>query len=330
MRALARCACASALLLAQPAVAHELRPALLELRETAPEAWEVHWRVPARGELRLALHLRLPEPCAETAPHRASVVEAMYVERWSVRCPGGLAGREVAIDGLASTLTDVLVRVAHADGRTQTLRVAPSRPAFAVEAAPEAWQVGRTYLGLGVEHILFGADHLLFVLLLLLLADGTRRLVVTITAFTLAHSLTLAAATLGLVHVPSRPVDAVIALSIAFAAAEVVHARSGRPGLAQRRPWLIAFGFGLLHGIGFAGALSAAGLPADAIPLALLFFNLGVEAGQLVFIAAALAALAVLARLPLGAAAWAWRAPVYGVGAVAAYWTLDRVARFFG
>jgi hypothetical protein len=326
MRSRAGLACAAALLAAAgPARAHELRPALLELRETGPERWDVHWRVPARGELRLGLRLRLPETCSDTAPHRASSVEDMHVERWSVRCAGGLAGREVAIDGLAATLTDVLVRVAHADGRTQTARVAPARPVLAIEAAPGAWQVARTYAGLGVEHILLGPDHLLFVLLLLLLAGGARRVVLTITAFTAAHSLTLAAATLGLVHVPARPVDAVIALSIAFTAAEVVHTRSGRPGLAQRRPWLVAFGFGLLHGIGFAGALASAGLPADAIPLALLSFNLGVEVGQLAFIAAALA---VLALLPHTADPWAWRVPVYVIGAVAAYWTLARVAAF--
>jgi hypothetical protein len=321
-------ACAAALAAAGAARAHELRPALLELRETAPEAWEVHWRVPALGDRRLALQPHLPETCAETAPRRASAVEAMHVERWSVRCAGGLAGREIGIDGLAATLTDVLVRVEHADGRSQTARVAPARPSFRVEAAPSLGQVMRAYLGLGCEHILLGSDHLLFVLVLLLLVRDGRALVATITAFTLAHSITLAAATLGWVRVPSAPVDAAIALSIAFAAAEVVQARMGRPGLGARRPWAIAFGFGLLHGIGFAGALGAAGLPPDAIPLALLFFNLGVELGQLAFIAAALAALAVLARLPLATGAWVWRVPVYAIGAAGAYWTLARIAAF--
>jgi hypothetical protein len=318
----------AALFAAGAGSAHEVRPALLELREAGAGDWEVHWRVPARGDLRLALAVRLPEDCEETAPRRASAVEAMHVERWRVRCADGLAGREIAIDGLASTLTDVLVRVQHADGRTQTTRVVPASPAFRVEPAPSALEVARAYTGLGVEHILRGADHLLFVLALLLLVDGTRRLVATITAFTLAHSLTLAAATFGLVHVPSQPVEAAIALSIAFAAAEVAHVRAGRPALAQRRPWLIAFGFGLLHGVGFAGALAAAGLPESAIPLALLFFNVGVELGQLLFIAAALAVIATLRR-PALRAAWAWRVPVYAIGSVAACWTLERVLGFW-
>jgi hypothetical protein len=328
-RRVAALATAGALLAAGGAAAHEVRPALLELRENAAGDWDVRWRVPARGDLRLALDVRLPEGCEPTSPPRATAIEAMHVERWRVRCAGGLAGREVAIDGLASTLTDVLVRVEHADGRTQTTRVVPASPAFRVEPSPSLLELARAYAGLGVEHILLGTDHLLFVLALLLLVDGVRRLVETVTAFTLAHSLTLAAATLGWVHVPSQPVDAAIALSIAFAAAEVVHARAGREGLARRRPWAIAFGFGLLHGVGFAGALAAAGLPERAIPLALLFFNLGVEAGQLVFIAAALAVIASLRALPGLRAERAWRVPVYAIGSVAAFWSLERVLAFW-
>ncbi len=329
-RSVAGTCCVAALAAASSAQAHEVRPALLELREVAADTWDVHWRVPARGEARLALYVRLPGGCAETTPRRARLVDAMHVERWRVRCTGGLPGREVAIDGLAETVTDVLVRIVQAGGATETTRVLPSAPAFVVSAEPGALEVTRTYLGLGVEHILLGVDHLLFVLALLILVEGTRRLVQTVTAFTLAHSVTLAAATLGWVHVPPPPVEAVIALSIVFLACEIVHARAGRPGLAQRRPWIVAFVFGLLHGLGFAGALAEVGLPAHAIPLALLFFNVGVELGQLLFIAAALAVMAAARPFRPLRADWIWQVAVYGIGTVAAYWTIQRTASFWG
>ncbi len=227
-------------------------------------------------------------------------------------------------------MTDVLVRLERADGTTQVTRLSPSEPSFVVEAAPSAMQVAGTYLGLGVEHILLGIDHLLFVLALLILVEGTRRLVATITAFTVAHSLTLGAATLGFVHVPQTPVEAIIALSIVFVATEIVRSRHGSPGLTQRWPWIVAFTFGLLHGFGFAGALTEIGLPAQAVPLALLFFNVGVELGQLAFIAAVALVMVAARRLALPQPAWAWRVPAYGIGALAAYWTIERVERFLG
>ena len=163
-------------------------------------------------------------------------------------------------------MTDVLVRIENLDGTTQVTRVTPSSPSFVVAAAPSALEVCRTYLVLGVEHILFGVDHLLFVLALLILVKGWRKLVGTITAFTVAHSITLAAATLGFVHVPSKPVEATIALSIVFVACEIVHRRQGRSGLTEMWPWVIAFSFGLLHGLGFASALREVGLAAKRHP----------------------------------------------------------------
>jgi hydrogenase/urease accessory protein HupE len=188
--------------------------------------------------------------------------------------------------------------------------------------------VVRTYLVLGIEHILTGADHLLFVLALVILVGPTRRLLWTITAFTVAHSITLAAATLGFVHVPPPPVEASIALSILFLAVEIIHARTGRPGLTQRAPWMIAFAFGLLHGLGFAGALSEIGMPVNAIPLALFFFNVGVEIGQLLFIAAVLVLMKALVQLPLPRGEWRWKLPVYAIGSVAAFWTVLRFSLF--
>lgn len=310
--------------------AHEIRPGYLELRETAPDTFAVLWKVPARGADRFGLNPVLPERCLVVSPPGGGFTRDAYLERFTVRCPGGLAGAPITIAGLPATLTDVLVRLEHASGASQAVRLTPAAPSFVVEAAPSRVDVARTYLLLGVEHILLGFDHLLFVLALLLLIGSTRRLVSTVTAFTVAHSLTLAAATLGLAHVPPQPVEAAIALSIAFVAAELVHARQGRASLTERRPWVVAFVFGLLHGLGFAGALSAVGLPAQAIPLALLFFNVGVEIGQLLFIGAVLAVLALAHRSGLRAPAWAWRVPAYAIGTVAAFWTLERVAGFWG
>jgi len=311
-----------------PAAGHEVRPAYLELVERAPDAYDVVFKVPAQGDdLRLGLTLRLPEGVEVVEAHGAFTGRA-HVERSRIRRPGGLAGATVAIDGLAGTFTDALVRVELADGSTQTLRLTPDAPSFVVAASPGAASVLRTYLALGVEHILLGVDHLLFVLALLILVPRRRMLLWTITAFTLAHSLTLAAATLGWVAVPPPPVEAVIALSIVFVAGEIVHGARGRPGLSARQPWLVALTFGLLHGFGFAGALHEIGLPERSIPLALLAFNVGVEVGQLLFVGAVLAAGALLAGLRLHPSR-AWRiAAGYCIGAIASYWLLERLAAF--
>lgn len=316
-------------LLAVPSLAHEARPAYLQLRQVDSETYDVLWKVPGLGEdRRLSLDVEFAADAVHVGAVRQSFAGNAFVQRWRLRRDGGLDGTTIRIAGLQSTLTDVLARLERLDGTTQTTRVMPASPEFVIEASPGRWDVARTYLGLGVEHILLGIDHLLFVLALVILVKGARRLLWTITAFTAAHSLTLAAATLGWVHVPPPPVEASIALSIMFLATEIMHARAGRPGLSYRRPWIVAFLFGLLHGLGFAGALSEVGLPANAIPVALLFFNIGVEAGQLLFIAAVLAVTAGARRVQLPRGEWSWRLPVYAIGTVAAYWTIDRVAGF--
>jgi hydrogenase/urease accessory protein HupE len=304
-------------LLSASAGAHELRPGYLELRGVDGDAVEMLWKVPARGDLRFGLRPVLPAACAVVGTTEEWTEDA-HVERTRLRCPGGLVGHALAVDGLAATLTDVLVRVVDRDGAVQTARLTPSAPAYTIAASPGRLDVARTYMALGVEHILLGVDHLLFVLALVLLVRDGRRLAATVTAFTAAHSLTLAAATLGWVHVPQRPVEAVIALSIAFVAAEIVH------GSAMRRPWIVAFVFGLLHGLGFAGALAEVGLPSHAVPLALFCFNVGVELGQLAFVAAVLALMAIGRRLPGVLPAWGWRLPPYAIGVLAAYWTIAR------
>lgn len=311
-----------------PARAHEVRPAYLEIRQTGRETFDVLWKVPAVGDRRLGIYVTLPAGAERLGEPRALLSDGAYVERWSVRCEGGLAGREVRIAGLAGTRIDVLARVEHAGGAVQTVRVLPDHPAFVVQRSPSGAAVSAAYLVLGVEHILLGIDHLLFVLALVLIVRGWRRLTLTVTAFTLAHSLTLALASLGVVRVPGPPVEACIALSIVFVAAEVVRGGRGRPGLTERAPWAVAFTFGLLHGLGFAGALIQVGLPAHAVPLALLSFNVGVECAQLGFIALVLAALAVARRLPVRASGWGWRVPPYAIGSVAMVWVIQRVGTF--
>jgi hydrogenase/urease accessory protein HupE len=263
---------------------------------------------------------------------RGAFVNNAFIERWSVKRAGGLAGGMIEIDGLRGTATDVLVRVERLDGATQLTRLTPSAPSFVVEVSPGWAEVVRSYLALGVEHIVGGIDHLLFVLALLIVTRGSWRLVKTVTAFTLAHSITLGLATLGVVRVPSAPVEALIALSIVFVAAEIVHAREGRPGLTENAPWVVAFTFGLLHGFGFAGALAQVGLPQGDIPLALFSFNVGVEVGQLLFIALVYVVVAlarqVARRVALPQPRWAWRVVPYAIGSVSAFWLIQRVATF--
>lgn len=314
--------------LSMPAVvrAHEVRPGYLQIRQSSAETYDVLWKVPAKGDLRLGIHVRFPDHCAPSGEVLHFQTRDAFHERSVLTCAGGLDGGVVQVEGLVATLTDVLVRVERSDGSTQVVRLTASSPSFAVEASPSRFQVASTYLRLGVEHILFGVDHLLFVLALFLLVGRTRRLVTTVTAFTAAHSLTLAGASLGFLNVSQGPVEAVIALSIVFVAAEIVHSRQGHRGLAERTPWVVAFVFGLLHGFGFAGALSEAGLPPQAIPLALFFFNVGVEVGQLGFIACAIAVVAAGRRIGAPWPSWAWRMPAYGIGGVSAYWFIDRIA----
>lgn len=306
--------------------AHEVRPGYLRIKQVDAAAYDVLWRVPARGDLRLGLYARLPDHCNTRGEMRSYQQGGAFVERWTSVCLGGLVGHDVAIEGLSATLTDVLARFERLDDTTQIVRLTPSSYTFTVSDSESWQQVASTYTMLGVEHILLGIDHLLFVLALLMIVEGWRKLVATVTAFTLAHSITLAAAALGFVEVPQAPVEAVIAISILFVAAEIIHWRQGRPGITRRKPWLVAFTFGLLHGFGFAGALTEIGLPEHAIPLALLFFNVGVEAGQLFFIAGVLVAWSALRKFEWPE--WAWRIPVYGIGMMAAFWTIERITGF--
>ena len=278
--------------------------------------------------MRLAVNVRFPPGTKEITPPQGSFNSNAYVERWRISREGGLVGQTVRIDGIASGVTDVIARVERQDGTSQTERLLPQSPQFIVKGSTRTAEVAWSYLVLGVEHILGGIDHLLFVLALLLIVRGGKRIFATITAFTVAHSITLVSATLGWVNVPGPPVEAMIALSIVFVAAEIVHGLRGKPGLTARAPWVVAFTFGLLHGFGFAGALAEVGLPQQAIPVALFTFNVGVELGQLIFVLFAVAVRAALVRLPVPRRTWMPYVAPYAIGVVAMFWVIERIQAF--
>lgn len=312
--------------------AHELQPGYLELRLLDKDLYSVTWKVPANRGRPMAIKAILPDNCTPAQQDALVWDGTAYLARWRMNCPGGLEGGLIQIEGLARTATDVLVRFDFADGTNEARRLTPGSPSFVVPSQPNHFEVARAYLVLGVEHILSGFDHLLFVLALLILVKGSRRILATVTSFTLAHSLTLVVATLGLVRVAGPPVEATIALSIVFIAAEIIQSRRGIPGLTEKYPWVVAFTFGLLHGFGFASALTNLGLPQKSIPVALLLFNVGVEVGQLLFIAAMFAA-AVVARqfalrVKVSLPDCAWAVPPYLIGGMAAFWVIQRVVGF--
>jgi len=316
------------LLLAMPAFAHEVRPAYLELHEETGNEFRVLWKTPMRGDMRLSLSPAFSGQTETLTPIATRQTGSAAVQTWRIKAIEPLRGQSVRIVGLDATMTDVLVRMEFADGTGWSKRLTPAHPMAEIPAQQSGWSVAGEYLKLGVEHILLGIDHLLFVLALMLITFGGWKLVKTVTAFTVAHSITLALAALGFVHVPQAPVEAVIALSIVFVAAEILRRREGRKGITARAPWIVAFAFGLLHGFGFAGALSEIGLPEGHIPQALLFFNLGVELGQLLFIAAVIGFIVLLKRARIRISRWAELVPPYAIGSVAMFWVIQRVAAF--
>ncbi|HEV2531991.1 HupE/UreJ family protein [Phenylobacterium sp.] len=315
------------------ACAHEVRPALLQIVEHGPHAYDVTWKQPAMGEMVIHLTPRLSGGGLDAAPASQSAEPGFVEKTWRITAGPPLEGQTVRIEGLPETVTDVLLRITTADGRQIDGVLRPASPTQTLALARPSGLAVPAYLRLGVEHILTGFDHLLFVLGLLLLVGPSWRLVKTITAFTLSHSLTLALAALGYIQFPSAVIEALVALSIVFVATELAPRRRGDT-LARRQPWLIAFSFGLLHGMAFAGALAEIGLPAKAAPQALFLFNVGVEIGQLSFIAAVLALLWLVRRTPArGVLArplvtrWA---PAYAIGGLSAFWLIERISTAVG
>jgi hydrogenase/urease accessory protein HupE len=339
-----------------PSLAHESRPAYLEIKETAPGQFSVLWRTPVLAGMRLPLVLKLPDGVKNLKEPTVQELADSLVERRSVDAGAkGLAANRIEFPGLQLTVTDVLVRIEMLDGKKWTTIARPSQPWVEIAAAQSWWEVMGTYIVEGVRHILFGADHLLFVLGLLLIVKDRWMLLKTVTAFTVAHSITLSIATLGYAEAPALPLNAAIALSILFLGPEIVKQQETRyeihdtrfeirdPGsshpasriphpvsLTIRHPWVVAFAFGLLHGFGFASALTGAGLPRSDLPLALLSFNIGVEAGQLGFVALILALERSFRVLAIRWPNWIQALPGYTVGTLGAFWTIQRVAILLG
>jgi len=315
--------------LATPVHADEIRPALLDIKEQSTGLYAVTWKVPTRGNRILAITARLPESLERVGAPVIEDIAGSRIERSTYKNKSeSLVDQTIVIDGLKAVQTDVLLLVQLEDGTQHSAILRPVAPSFTIPPKASKLQVAADYWRMGTIHILEGADHLLFVLALMLIVVGFKALLKAVTAFTVAHSITLALATLGLVHMPAAPTEAIIALSIVFLATEIVHKRNGQVGLTELYPWIIAFAFGLFHGLGFAGALSEIGVPQHEVPLALLMFNVGVETGQLMFIGAVLALIAVLKKLPVTPPESAWQVLPYSIGGLAAFWTIDRVLSF--
>jgi len=309
--------------------ADEFRPALMEVTEREGGWVEVTWKVPTLGEQVLAITPVMPEFFKPLGPGSVRQVPGAMVETKSWSTDGrALHGATLQIDGLASIPVDVVVRISLLNGVEHSAILRSNNSSFTIPEQVTNSQLAASYWRMGTIHILEGFDHLLFLLTLLLIVNGIWPLLKTVTAFTLAHSLTLALATLDLVHIPQVPTEGVISLSIMLLAVEVVRKNQGQLTLSERFPWLIAFTFGLVHGLGFAGALYEIGVPQHAVPLTLLMFNLGVETGQVLFVLVMSMLLAGLHRLHGHTALTLMRATPYAIGGVAAYWTIDRVSSF--
>ena len=317
------------LYLTMPVNADEIRPALLDIKEQNTSLFAVTWKVPMRGDKVLAITPILPDNLELVGTPTLQNVPGALIEHATYKInTGTLPGKLIEIEGLTEVQTDVLLLVQLQDGSQHSAILRPSAPQFKIPLEASKLSVAGDYWRLGTIHILEGVDHLLFVLALLLIVIGFKQLLAAVTSFTVAHSITLVLATLGVVHMPAAPTEAIIALSILFLATEIVHKHNGQFSLTEKYPWVVAFAFGLFHGLGFAGALSEIGVPQHEVPLALFMFNVGVETGQLLFIAVVLSLVAVLKKLPLTAPHGAWRLLPYSIGSVAAFWTIERVASF--
>ncbi len=313
------------------AIAHEARPCYLEVTETSQGQYAVLWRTPVLAGMRLPVRLRLPDDVRDLKdPAAEELTDSLVERRWITAGASGLAGKRIAFPGLQATITDVLVRVKLLDGRSWSVIIHPSQAYIEIAAPQSHLAVVAGYIAHGIRHIALGADHLLFLLGLLFIVRDRWMLVKTVTAFTVAHSVTLALATLGYASLPVAPLNAAIALSILFLGPEIVRRGRGESSFTIRHPWVVAFAFGLLHGFGFASALTSAGLPRAELPLALLSFNVGVEIGQLGFVVLVLLLERAFRILEIRWPRWAEALPGYTVGSLGAFWTVQRLALLVG
>jgi hypothetical protein len=312
------------------ALAHETRPAYLEIKQTSPNRYDILWRTPVNAGMRLPILLQLPRDARNVTDPTVQELTDSLLERRSIEIAGGLEGKRIDFVGLQATITDVLVQVEILDGRKSTTIVHPSQSWFEMTAAQNRLELAGTFILQGIRHISLGADHLLFLLGLLLIVKNRWMLLKTVTAFTVAHSITLAIATLGYANAPVIPLNAAIALSILFLGPEIVRVWRRETSFTIRHPWVVAFAFGLLHGFGFAGALTSAGLARAELPLALLTFNLGVEIGQVGFILLVLLLERSFRVLEVRWPRWVQPVPGYTVGSLGAFWTIQRLAILLG
>ena len=309
---------------------HEIRPAFLQIIQTSETTYEVFWKVPSMGDAVPKIHPVFPPSFTveELKRPNPNQILGSVIYSYKITSQETLQGKILTIEGLNKTLIDALVTVAYLNGEKVTLMLQPDKDSSIIPGETSTYDVIKTYSKLGIEHILFGIDHLLFVLALIIITRGKWKIIKTITAFTIAHSITLSLAALGLVNFPVPPVEAVIALSIVFLAIEIVKNLNGQETLTSKKPWLVAFTFGLLHGFGFAGALANIGLPQQDIPWALAFFNVGVEIGQITFVIVVLAIIKLLSFKKN----WSMtlkRIPPYVIGSLATFWMIERIVAFW-
>lgn len=306
--------------------AHPLAPSLLELVEISPGQAEVLWKTPLTRIPGMALEPVFPQGCKINGEVESKNVETAHLERWKISCDASWVGQTIEVQGISSLQSNVILHVALLDGRKYQVVLSSQSPRFMIPEHPQVSVVFKNYLKLGMEHILTGWDHLLFVLGLLLLVNSRRLLLWTITAFTLGHSVTLSLAILGIVHVPSAAIEALIAFSILVLAVELTRKQTGEGTFFHRYPWAMAFSFGLLHGLGFAGALAEIGLPAGEIPMALFSFNVGIELGQLSFIAVVLLLRNLCSFLPFIKLLRSREIAIYAIGSLSAFWFFERLS----
>jgi hydrogenase/urease accessory protein HupE len=309
--------------------AHEIRPAFLQIMQVDSTTYNAYWKIPRLGEAVPKIYVVFPDEFKVESLKQPSPLPGFIVYGYKLSSESPLFGKRISIDGLNRTLIDALVNINFLNGEKITFMLQPDKPSFIIPEKETLINTIKTYLKLGTEHILLGIDHLLFVLALLLITPGFKKLIKTITAFTIAHSITLSLSALGFIGLPGPPVEAVIALSIVFLAVELMHYYKGEITLTVKHPWIVAFTFGLLHGFGFAGALANIGLPQTTIPSALLFFNVGVEFGQILFILCILSLIWIIKKTKISIPKKAVFIPVYAIGSIASYWLIERVLGFW-
>ena len=306
-----------------------LKPAYLEVIQKDERTYGILLKVPVIENKKTLLNVTAIESCKSNKAPLLSLINDAHITRYDLVCTKDLKGKVIGLEGLEDSKIDVLLRLEFLDKSSQSVLLNASTNTYQIKEDASSLQIIKTYTWLGVTHILMGFDHLLFVFLLLLIVKNIRLLLWTISAFTLAHSMTIAGATLGFVHLPQQPVEAIIALSIVFLALEIVYKKQGKVGLTFEYPWLIAFIFGLLHGFGFAGALAEIGVPQQAVTLALIFFNVGVELGQLMFVLIIVlvsfvlryvVSVSLMEKLEMFV--------LYAIGGLASFWMFERVLAF--